>query len=281
MRALCRLASVSCDFHIGGMDETVLRLGAFFAIFTVMALWEAAAPMRARTLGRSGRWATNWGISFLNTGVSALMKMGLGVTAVLAALDAEALGIGLFHMVALPFWAELLVVFVILDFAIWLQHLASHKIPVLWRLHRVHHVDRDIDVSTAIRFHPIEIALSMLFKIALVYALGAPVAAVILFEIVLNGAAMFNHANVRLPRRVDSWLRLAVVTPDMHRVHHSIDRAEHDANYGFNLSVWDRVFGTYVAQPRDGHEGMTIGLADHQDLAPGRLWWSLAFPFRK
>lgn len=262
-------------------DETILRLGIFFGIFALMAAWEVAAPMRARALGRGGRWATNWSIAVLNSIVTFALKAGLGAAAVIAALHAAEDGIGLFHATDLPLWIEIVVVFVILDFAIWFQHWASHKIPVLWRLHRVHHVDRDIDVTTAIRFHPIEIALSMLFKIGLVYALGAPVAAVILFEVVLNGAAMFNHANVRLPRGVDRWLRLAVVTPDMHRVHHSIDRAEHDTNFGFNLSVWDRLFGTYTDQPAGGHEGMTIGLAGHQDRAPGRLGWSLAFPFRR
>ncbi len=261
--------------------ETLLRLGVFFGIFGVMALWEVAAPMRARVVGRGGRWATNWAMSVVNAGVTALMKAGLGAAAVIAALDAEATGVGLFHTIAWPMWAEVLIVFVVLDFAIWLQHLASHKIPVLWRLHRVHHADRDIDVTTAIRFHPIEIALSMLFKIALVYALGAPVVAVILFEVVLNGSAMFNHANVKLPAGLDRWLRLAVVTPDMHRVHHSVHRREHDANYGFNLSVWDRVFRTYIAQPDAGHLGMTIGLPQHQDRNPVSLVWSLMFPFRK
>lgn len=262
-------------------DETILRLGVFFGIFALMAAWEVAAPMRARALGRGGRWATNWTMAVLNSALTVLMKAGLGAAAMLAALDAATLGVGLFNMVDWPLWLEIAVVFVVLDFAIWFQHWASHKIPVLWRLHRVHHADRDIDVTTAIRFHPIEIGLSMLFKIALVYALGAPVAAVILFEVVLNGAAMFNHANIRLPGAADRWLRLAIVTPDMHRVHHSTIRAEHDTNFGFNLSVWDRLFGTYTPQPRGGHEGMTIGLEGHQDRAPARLIWSLAFPFRR
>ena len=263
------------------MDETTIRLAAFFGIFAAMALWEAAMPRRMRSATRASRWLTNWGISVVNTGVSALMKAGLGAAAVLAAMDAEAQGIGLFHALDWPFWAEVLAVFLFLDFAIWFQHLASHKIPVLWRLHRVHHADRDMDVTTAIRFHPIEIALSMLFKIALVYALGAPVVAVILFEVVLNGSAMFNHANVRLPRGVDRWIRTVFVTPDMHRVHHSVHRHEHDSNYGFNLAIWDRIFGTYTPQPGDGHHGMAIGLADHQDAAPTRFGWSLAFPFRR
>ncbi|MEM7060637.1 MAG: sterol desaturase family protein [Pseudomonadota bacterium] len=263
------------------MSETTLRLLVFFGIFAAMALWELAAPRRAQVTGRGGRWLTNWGISIVNFGVSAGMKIGLGAAAVLAALDAEAHGIGLFHIVDTPFWLEVAICFVVLDFAIWFQHWASHKVPILWRLHRVHHADRDIDVSTAIRFHPIEIALSMLFKIALVYALGVPLVAVILFEVVLNGAAMFNHANINLPVKVDRWLRLAVVTPDMHRVHHSVQRAEHDTNFGFNLSIWDRLFGTYTHAPEGGHQGMTIGLPAHQNDGPTKLGWSLLFPFRR
>ena len=262
------------------MTETTIRLLAFGGIFTVMALWEAAAPRRLRIMPRAGRWITNWGLSITNSVVVALMKAILGAAAVLAALDAAERGIGLLHLVDWPVWADVAVAFIVLDFTIWLQHLASHKIPVLWRLHRVHHADRDVDVTTAIRFHPIEIGLSMLFKIAVVYAIGAPVLAVVLFEIALNGTSMFNHANARLGG-ADRWVRLAVVTPDMHRIHHSIDRREHDANYGFNLSVWDRLFGTYVADPRGGHHDMRIGLPDHLDDNPARLTWALTFPFRR
>ncbi|MEM6421103.1 MAG: sterol desaturase family protein [Pseudomonadota bacterium] len=259
-------------------SELIIRLSAFFGIFAAMALLEWRLPMRRLVAPRLRRWGTNWGISALD---SAMVKLLFGAAAAGAAIDAGMRGWGLFNAADWPLWLEIVIVFVILDFAIWLQHLLSHKIPVLWRLHQVHHADRDIDVTTAIRFHPIEIALSMVLKIGLVYALGAPWEAVVLFEIVLNGAAMFNHANIRLPVRFDRWLRLAVVTPDMHRVHHSIDRREHDANYGFNLSVWDRLFGTYVDQPAGGHEGMTIGLADMQNEGPTRFVWSLALPFRR
>jgi sterol desaturase/sphingolipid hydroxylase (fatty acid hydroxylase superfamily) len=260
------------------MDDTAIRLAIFIGLFLLLALWEWRRPRRRATQPRTRRWATNWAVSILD---SVMVRLVFGAAAVGAALDAEASGLGLFNALAWPLWAEILVVFVALDFAIWFQHLLSHKIPVLWRLHRVHHSDRDMDVTTAIRFHPVEIALSMLFKIGLVYALGAPAAAVILFEVVLNGAAMFNHANLRLPRRLDAALRLLIVTPDMHRVHHSTIRAEHDTNYGFNLSVWDRLLGTYRAEPAEGHEGMTIGLAEHQDTAPTRLLWTLALPFRR
>ncbi|MEM9062939.1 MAG: sterol desaturase family protein [Pseudomonadota bacterium] len=263
------------------MDETTLRLAVFFGLFGAFALAETVTPRRQRSFTRWGRWFTNWAISISNTVLTGVLKALLGVTAALAALDAADLGIGLFNTVDWPVWLEVLIVFVVLDFAIWFQHVLSHKIPILWRLHRVHHADRDFDVTTAIRFHPIEIGLSMLFKVALVYALGASVIAVILFEIVLNGAAMFNHANIRLPFGWDRRLRQLIVTPDMHRVHHSVDRREHDTNYGFNLSIWDRLFGTYTAQPRFGHEDMAIGLPEHQTPEPTQFLWSLAFPFRK
>ena len=244
-----------------------------------MAVWEVAAPARARLFTRRRRWLTNGALSAINSGVTAMLALGLGLAAALAAADASQRGIGLFNRLGWPEWLEGVIVFVVLDFAIWLQHLASHRWRLLWRLHKVHHVDREIDVSTGIRFHPVEIAVSILWKIALVYALGASVAAVIVFEIVLNGATMFNHSNIRLPAPIERALRLAFVTPDMHRVHHSVDRCEHDANYGFNFSIWDRLFRTYVARPRLGHRGMSIGLADHQTERPVRVGWSLGFPF--
>ena len=256
--------------------EAILRLGVFFGIFIAMALWERGTPMRGLAVSKLRRWGVNWAISIID---AVMVRLLFGAAAAGAALDAAAGGWGLFNGVGWPAWAEFALAFLMLDFAIWLQHLLSHKIPVLWRLHRVHHADRDMDVTTAIRFHPVEIALSMCLKIGLIYALGVPVAAVIAFEVVLNGAAMFNHGNVRMPGRVDRLLRRVIVTPDMHRVHHSTDRAEHDANYGFNLSVWDRVFGTYVDQPALGHDRMTVGLAQYQDARPTRLGWSLALPF--
>jgi sterol desaturase/sphingolipid hydroxylase (fatty acid hydroxylase superfamily) len=258
--------------------ETVLRLGVFFGIFLAMALWEVGAPMRRLAVSRLRRWGTNWAISILD---AVMVRLLFGAAATGAALDALGGGWGVFNLLDWPGWAEFALAFLALDLAIWFQHLISHKIPVLWRLHRVHHADRDMDVTTAIRFHPVEIALSMGLKIGLIYALGASIVVVIVFEVVLNGAAMFNHGNVRMPGAVERALRWLIVTPDMHRVHHSVERAEHDANYGFNLSVWDRIFGTYVAQPAAGHGGMMIGLAQCQDDGPTRLGWSLAFPFRR
>ena len=259
-------------------NEGLLRLSIFLGLFALFALAESLAPRRARVQPRSSRWLTNWSFTILNTLTLRLLAIGLPLLAVGAALDAQAQGWGLFNALGWPVWLEFVLAVLILDCAIWAQHLITHKIPLLWRLHRVHHADRDMDVTTAVRFHPVEIALSMLLKIGLVYLLGPAAMAVLVFEVLLNGTAMFNHANIRLPRWADQLLRLVLVTPDMHRVHHSVHRSEHDSNYGFALSIWDRMFGTYIAQPREGHDDMTVGL-DWQDDRPARLGWSLSLPF--
>ena len=261
-------------------NEAVIRLSVFLGLFAVLATAEALAPRRARTQPRPRRWLTNWAFTVINTVTLRALAFGLPLLAVGAALDASAKGWGLFNRLDWPVWVEVMLAMLILDLAIWAQHLITHKVPVLWRLHRVHHADRDIDVSTAIRFHPVETALSMLLKIGLVYLLGPSALAVILFEITLNGTAMFNHANLKLPLPVDRALRMVLVTPDMHRVHHSVHRREHDSNYGFALSIWDRLFRTYVPQPAEGHDGMTIGL-EWQDDRPSRLGWSLRLPFAR
>jgi sterol desaturase/sphingolipid hydroxylase (fatty acid hydroxylase superfamily) len=260
--------------------EVLIRLGSFLVLFAIFALAETLAPRRARVQPRAGRWFTNLTLVVIDSLTLRLMSLLLPLLAVGAAIDAAREGWGLFNAFNLPVSLEVLAAFLILDFAIWAQHLLFHKIPALWRLHRVHHADRDFDVSTALRFHPIEIAASMLIKIGLVYLIGAPAIAVILFEVVLNGSAMFNHANWRLPLAVDRVLRLVLVTPDMHRVHHSVHRHETDSNYGFCLSIWDRWFGTYTAQPQDGHDDMVIGL-EWQDERPMKLGWSLMLPFRR
>lgn len=259
--------------------EALIRLSIFLSLFAVLAAVEWYAPRRARVQGRGGRWLTNWGMTIANTVALRALAVALPLLAVGAAIDAQAQGYGLFNVIALPFWLNVVFTILIFDFAIWLQHLITHKVPLLWRLHQVHHSDRDLDVTSAIRFHPLEIALSMLIKIGLVYLLGPAAVAIIAFEILLNATAMFNHANIAIPQRVDRWLRLIIVTPDMHRVHHSDDRSEHDSNYGFALSIWDRVFGTYIAQPEKGHDGMTIGLR-WQDNRTARLDWALLLPFR-
>ena len=260
--------------------EGAIRLSVFLGLFVLLAAFEAFAPRRARRQKQSTRWMTNWGMTLLNTVALRLMALALPLLAVGAALDAQTQGWGVLNWTDWPVWIEVALAVIVLDFSIWLQHLITHKVPLLWRLHRVHHADVDIDVTTAIRFHPVEIALSMLLKIGLVYLLGPAAIAVVLFEILLNGTAMFNHANLRLPERVDAVLRTVLVTPDMHRVHHSVNRSEHDSNYGFALSIWDRMFGTYIAQPAKGHEAMDIGL-EWQDDRPSTLPWSLGLPFQR
>ena len=259
-------------------NEALIRLSIFLGLFAVLATLEALMPRRARSQPRSTRWVTNWSVTVLNTVTLRLMAFAMPLLAVGAAIDADAQGWGLFNVLSLPFAVELVLVVLIFDFAIWLQHLITHKVPILWRLHRVHHADVDMDVTTAIRFHPVEIALSMLLKIGLVYLLGPAAVAIVIFEIILNGTAMFNHSNLALPGRLDRAIRKVLVTPDMHRVHHSVHRDEHDSNYGFALSVWDRLFGTYIAQPAAGHDAMQVGL-EWQDDRPSRLGWSLALPF--
>ena len=261
-------------------SEATIRLGVFLGLFALLAMLEWAMPRRQRRQPRSTRWFTNWSIIVVDTVTLRLLGLVLPLLAIGAAIDAGENGWGLFNTLDWPLWLEAVIAILVLDFVIWAQHLMTHKIPILWRLHRVHHADRDMDVTTAIRFHPIEIALSMLIKIGVVYLLGPSALAVLLFEVILNGTAMFNHANVRLTPWLDRMIRTVLVTPDMHRVHHSVDREEHDSNYGFALSVWDRMFGTYIAQPSGGHDNMTIGL-QWQDDAPSRLGWSLKLPFAK
>jgi len=261
-------------------NETLIRLSVFIGLFALFALAEALLPRKNRTQPRTSRWLTNWSMTVLNTLTLRLMAFAIPLLAVGAAMDAGRNGWGVLNWLDWPTWIEVIATVLFLDFAIWAQHLITHKIPLLWRLHRVHHSDRDIDVTTAIRFHPIEIALSMLLKIGLVYLLGPAALGVILFEIILNGTAMFNHSNLALPLGLDRVLRLVLVTPDMHRVHHSVHRHEHDSNYGFSLSIWDRMFRTYAAQPQEGHDGMTIGLR-WQDERPSELGWSLRLPFGK
>lgn len=267
--------------QVGGLSETTLRFGVFVGVFVAMALLELLIPKRELTAPKSRRWLTNLTIVGIDSLIVRVMALtAVPIAALAAAFWAEQAGFGLFNRLDWPLWLEVVLAIVILDFAIWFQHLAAHKIPVLWRLHQMHHADVDIDVTTAIRFHPIEIALSMVWKILWVVPLGASPLAVLLFEVILNGCAMFNHANVALPGWLDRLLRVFIVTPDMHRVHHSIEHREHDSNYGFNLSIWDRMFATYTPQPAAGHAGMTIGLKPYQSEEPTRLAWSLMVPFR-
>ena len=237
--------------------EPQVRLAAFLGILVAMALWEVAAPRRRVEIPRLLRWSNNLGVVALDVFV---VRLVFPVLAVGLAVIAAENGWGLLNRFDVPGWIAVIVSLLALDLAIYFQHVLFHAVPGLWRLHRMHHADLEFDVTTGLRFHPIEILLSMAVKLTIVMALGPPAIAVLLFEIILNGSAMFNHSNVRLPKRVDAILRLFIVTPDMHRVHHSIHPSETNSNFGFNLPWWDRIFGTYLAQPRAGHTGMTIGI---------------------
>jgi sterol desaturase/sphingolipid hydroxylase (fatty acid hydroxylase superfamily) len=260
------------------INEAATRLAAFIGVFTAMALWEVAAPRRIRSHERSRRWPSNLTIVALNTG---LLRIMLPATAVSLALMGEARGWGLLNNVEIPRWIAVVTSVVLLDCAIYLQHVMFHAVPALWRVHRMHHADLDFDVTTGSRFHPIEIVLSMLLKFAIVAALGAPALAVLLFEVLLNATSMFNHANIRIPTWLDRHLRWLVVTPDMHRVHHSIAVDETNSNFGFNLPWWDRLLGTYRDQPAAGHIGMTIGIEQFRDARELWLDRMLLQPFRR
>jgi sterol desaturase/sphingolipid hydroxylase (fatty acid hydroxylase superfamily) len=263
-------------------SEASIRLAAFAAIFGAMATFELLSPRleRPEMMGalKSKRWFTNLSMVLIS---SAVLRIVFPAAAVGAAAWAETRGWGLLRMAGIGDFPAGILSFIVLDFAVWLEHLASHKIPLLWRIHRMHHSDAGFDVTTGLRFHPLEILLSMLWKAAIVIGLGAPVLSVLVFEIVLNGTSMFNHSNIRLGTRLDAALRQILVTPDMHRVHHSTERCETDSNYGFNFPFWDRLFGTYIPQPARGHDGVDIGLAAYRGEGPLHLLWSLVLPFRR
>ncbi len=257
--------------------ELIIRLVFFFGIFALMAWWEVKAPRRTLTISKTVRWVNNLGLVFLN---SFIIRLLFPAAAVGVAAFAAENGWGLLNYYAFSPLVAVLISVVAMDFVIYLQHVLVHAVPTLWRLHRVHHADLDYDVTTGARFHPIEIILSMLIKFATIVVLGAPVVAVVIFEVILNAMAMFNHGNVGLPLRLDRIVRLFVVTPDMHRVHHSVEDNETNSNFGFNLSIWDRIFGTYIAQPRAGHEDMAIGI--HKYREPKWAAWlpgMLVLPF--
>jgi sterol desaturase/sphingolipid hydroxylase (fatty acid hydroxylase superfamily) len=252
---------------------SLLRLAVFATVFAVMALWELAAPRRPQPLGRRHRWPGNLGVVVVDT---LLVRLLVPTTAVAVALIASQQGWGLWPALHVPAWLAVGGSIVLLDMAIYLQHVLFHSVPVLWRLHRMHHTDLELDVSSGARFHPAEILLSLGIKMAVVAALGAPAVAVLVFEVLLNATSMFSHANVRMPQQLDRALRWWVVTPDMHRVHHSWYPNETNSNFGFNLPWWDRLFGTYRAQPRDGHTNMTIGInqfRDPRELRLDRMLW--------
>jgi sterol desaturase/sphingolipid hydroxylase (fatty acid hydroxylase superfamily) len=257
--------------------EPLVRLGAFAGVFVLMGLWELLAPRRSQAVGRARRWPNNLGVVAVDTLV---VRILFPAGAVGVAMLAQAQDWGLLNVLRVPGWVAVPFSVLVLDLAIYAQHVAFHHVPALWRLHRMHHADLEFDVTTGLRFHPVEIVLSMLIKSAVVVALGAPPLAVLVFEVLLNATSMFNHGNVRLPGRLDRVLRRVVVTPEMHRVHHSILRRETDSNFGFNLPWWDRLFGTYRAQPEAGHEGMTIGIDCFRDPRELRLDRMLLQPLR-
>ncbi len=258
-------------------QEPLIRAVFFFGILGIMSLWEKLSPSRPLSLSKPWRWGSNLGLVALNT---VLLRAIFPLAAVGFAVIATKQGWGFFNLLTLPHWLVILLSVTVLDLVIYWQHVLFHALPPLWRLHKVHHADRDFDVTTGLRFHPIEILLSMGIKIVAIALLGAPPVAVLIFEILLNATAMFNHGNVSLPPSIDRRLRWFFVTPDMHRIHHSVIPQETNSNYGFNLPWWDYLFGTYRALPAQGYQGMTIGLLEYQDT-PGvaRLPWMLFLPF--
>jgi len=256
--------------------EAGIRLGFFFGILALVALGELLFPRRALRTSRKVRWLSNLGVVAVDTLAVRLLFPVLGVGVAMAAQEK---GWGLLNLLALPEWLAMLIGILVLDLVVYLQHAMFHTMPILWRLHMMHHADLDIDVTTGLRFHPLEIVISMVIKLTVIAALGPSALTVILFEIILNGTAMFNHGNIRLPLALDRGLRLLVVTPDMHRVHHSVTIRETNSNFGFNFPWWDRLFGTYRAQPVLGHEQMAIGLAQFRDAGKNHLWHMLIMPF--
>ncbi len=254
-----------------------IRFGFFIAVLGIMAVWEILVPRRALNVSKSIRWINNLGIVALNT---IILRLIFPAAAVGMAALADTQDWGILNYIQSPIWLAVIVSVIIMDAVIYFQHVLVHAVPLLWRLHRVHHADLDFDVTTGSRFHPIEIILSLLIKFATIIMLGPPIIAVVLFEVLLNSTSMFNHANVQIPQKVDRLLRWFVVTPDMHRVHHSVENDETNSNFGFNLPWWDRLFGTYRNQPRAGHKQMIIGINTFRDrqhctLLPGML----AMPF--
>lgn len=264
------------DFVI--QNEPTIRLMFFIGTLLLVTLWEIIQPRRSLRVSKSWRWVNNMGITFFN---SFLLRFIFPVLAAgFAAICAEN-GWGLLNLVEMPLALEILIAIVVQDLVIYGQHVVFHRVPFFWRFHKMHHADPDYDVTTGARFHPVEICLSMILKLGVVFVLGPAAIAVILFEIILSSMAMFNHANAALPVRLDRWVRKLIVTPDMHRVHHSIITAELNRNFGFNLSIWDRIFNTYKDQPDAGQVGMQIGLTAYQDHPRQSFFWLITLPFRR
>lgn len=257
--------------------EAIIRLSAFVGILCLMILWEYTAPRRALRYRRLQRWPINFALSIVGM---LLVRFTVGGIAYVAALSAMDNQIGLLNQFSMPVWLFVFVTLLLLDLAIYGQHIASHRWQWLWRFHKVHHSDLDFDVTTGIRFHPIEIIISMSYKVFIIYIIGCHPAAVVAFEVILSATALFNHSNIFMPLKIDRWLRLGLVTPDMHRVHHSSIQSETDSNFGFSISVWDRLFGTYIAQPQLGHDKMVIGLTQYRYSPDVGIKQLLLMPFK-
>lgn len=258
--------------------EAPIRLGSFAGVFLLLTALEFAMPRKARVKSRLTRWTANFSLLIVS---NLILRFALPVTAVAFAELMSASGYGLFNLTGLPVWLEVTLTVILLDLAIWAQHLLMHYVPPLWRFHRVHHADEDLDASSGIRFHPGEMLISFGFKLAAIALLGPAALAVFIFEVLLNASSLFEHANISLPKRLDSALRRLIVTPDMHRVHHSVHPEETNSNFGFCLSIWDRLFRTYTAQPRDGHEQMLLGLDRRPDGETDQLVYVMGMPFRR
>ncbi|WP_037493877.1 sterol desaturase family protein [Sneathiella glossodoripedis] len=258
--------------------EPIVRMTFFLGTLVAVAAWEILSPRRSLRVSKSFRWIHNMGVTIFN---SFILRFLFPVLAVGFAAICELNNWGVLNLVNLPIAFEILIALIIQDLVIYFQHVLFHYVPLFWRFHKMHHADPDYDVTTGARFHPVEIAFSMVIKIGVVFLLGPPVIAVILFEIILSSMAMFNHANATLPANIDKSVRKLIVTPDMHRVHHSVKPSEHHRNFGFNLSIWDRLFRTYKETPDDGHMGMTIGLSNYQDNLKQSFFWLLSLPFKR
>jgi sterol desaturase/sphingolipid hydroxylase (fatty acid hydroxylase superfamily) len=257
-------------------EEQIIRLSSFFGVLAFVAVWEVIAPRRTLTDSKRRRWVTNLSLVVINT---AVVRFSLPILPIGMAYMAQERGWGILNLIVWPALTKIVLAVVVLDFVIYIQHVLFHFLPILWRLHRMHHTDLDLDVTSGNRFHPIEIIISIGIKLMAVALIGPPAVAVVLFEVVLNATSQFNHGNIRLPEAVDRWLRLIVVTPDMHRVHHSVVPRETNSNFGFNLPWWDRLCGTYRPQPEFGHTGMSIGLKEFRDPAKLNLSRLLILPF--
>ncbi len=256
--------------------ETLIRFSFALGIFALMMTWEALSPRR-QIQNRKQRWPINLGLAAFNT---LIMRVSIGGLAYLSAIHATTQSIGLLNVFVMPEWLAIVVTLLFLDFVIYCQHIVSHRWTLLWRLHQVHHTDLAFDATTAVRFHPLEIVISMLYKVLCVYVIGANPWAVLAFEILLNGAATFNHSNINLPVTLDKIIRTVLVTPDMHRIHHSTDPIEYNSNYGFCLSCWDRLCHTYTAEPKQPHAIMDIGLKPYRQARTLGFISLLLLPFK-